>query len=125
MTPRLYLDEDTIPGLARLLRERGYDVTSAHEIGALRISDEQQLDHATSEQRAIVTSNHHDFRRIAVECADAGREHWGIILVYRQYHRDQLGVALRAFVRFLDSADADALRNTTHVLDDRNIEVAG
>jgi predicted nuclease of predicted toxin-antitoxin system len=119
LIPRLYLDEDTIPGLARLLRDAGYDVVSAHDIGALRITDDDQLAIATSQQRAIISSNHHDFRRIAIECAANGIEHWGIVLVYGQYRRNALGAAFRAVARFLDDADAEALRNTTHVLDDR------
>jgi uncharacterized protein with PIN domain len=72
LIPRLYLDEDMIPGLARLLREGGYDVVGAHDIGALRITDDEQFAIATSQQRAIVSSNHHDFRRIAMACAATG-----------------------------------------------------
>ncbi len=118
MIPRLYLDEDTIPGLARLLRENGYDVVSAHDIGALRITDDEQLAIATSQRRAIISSNHRDFRRIAIECEDNGTAHWGIILVYGQYRRDGLGAAFRDVARFLGEVDAEALRNTTHVLSD-------
>jgi hypothetical protein len=116
LIPRLYLDEDTIPGLAQLLRERGYDVTSAHEIGALHIPDEEQLAIAAADQRAILSCNHHDFRRIAIACASGGIEHWGIILLYRQYRRNELGVAARDVSRLLDETDAELLRNTSLVL---------
>src|SRR5690242_16357996 len=58
---RLYLDEDVIPEVARLLRARGIDVISVHEVGATGLSDEQQLERATAEDRVLLTNNYRDF----------------------------------------------------------------
>lgn len=81
---RLYLDEDVLPGLARLLGVQGYDVVSAHEVGALRLSDEEQLLRASAEGRAILTFNYTDFLQLGREWFRAGRAHSGIIVSYRQ-----------------------------------------
>jgi uncharacterized protein with PIN domain len=113
LTARLYLDEDTLPELAALLRDRGYDVLSAHDIGALGITDEEQLAIAISERRAIVSSNRRDFARLATHCSENGIEHWGIVLMYRQYRRRELGAGIRDFEQFLSAFGEDDLRNTT------------
>jgi hypothetical protein len=62
MTPVLYLDEDVVPGLARLLRGHGHDVVSAYERGRQGVSDEDQLRDATAEGRALLTFNYPDTR---------------------------------------------------------------
>jgi hypothetical protein len=46
---RLYLDEDVLPELARVLRSAGHDVISAHEVAALGIGDKDQLAKAATE----------------------------------------------------------------------------
>jgi len=65
LKPRLYLDEDVNPALAQLLREAGYDVISAHEVGAIAETDREQLQRATADGRAILTYNYYDFEVIA------------------------------------------------------------
>jgi hypothetical protein len=42
--------------------------------------DDEQLAHAVSEQRAIVTFNHKDFAVRHERYIAEGREHWGIVL---------------------------------------------
>jgi hypothetical protein len=65
MRARLYLDEDVLPSLARLLRSHGVNATSAHEIGATGLSDEVQLGRAAEEGRAILSFNYYDFLLLA------------------------------------------------------------
>lgn len=117
MRPRLYLDEDLLPSIAPALRARGYDVIAAREVGATGIPDEEQLARASEDNRAIVTANHHDFRRIANEWIAAGVDHAGIVLSMRQYERDELRIAIETFEGLLNGIDAEHLRNATVSLD--------
>ena len=116
MKPRLYLDEDVSPLLARLLRNLGHDVVSAHEVGTSGETDREQFRRATSGGRAILTYNYYDFEVIAREEAAAGRSHAGIIISYRQYTRRQLGALAALVAAFLESTTADELRNVTRAL---------
>lgn len=117
MKPRLYLDEDVLPELARVLRSAGYDAVSAHETGALGIGDEEQLALATSQGRALLSFNYRHFIRIARDWQAASRNHGGIIVSYRQYRRRELGELRRAVIRLLDAAAAEGLENAVYVLD--------
>jgi predicted nuclease of predicted toxin-antitoxin system len=115
--PRLYLDEDVLPELARLLREHGDDAVSAHEVGALSLPDEEQLARASIQGRAILTYNYRDFNQLGEDWFRAGRSHAGIILSYRQYSRGQVGELLRTVLALLDSVSAEELANSVQVLD--------
>lgn len=114
---RLYLDEDILPDLARLLYSRGEDVISAHDVGMRRAEDSAQLEFATDDDRAIVTSNVADFVRLSHEWTQVGRPHAGIILSHRQIRRPELGVAARRIQRLLEAVDAAGLRDTVQYLD--------
>jgi predicted nuclease of predicted toxin-antitoxin system len=75
-----YLDEDLSPVVAQLLRERGLDAISAHEIGFIQVSDQEQLDHAAAEGRALVTRNARDFRALSTDRVQRQQPHAGIIV---------------------------------------------
>lgn len=77
---KLYLDEDVDTLLAKVIRDRGYDVLSTHEANMHKSNDYQQIDFATSQGRAILTHNVRDFYRIAKEYAKINKPHAGIIL---------------------------------------------
>jgi len=62
---KLLLDEMYPSLIARELRTRGHDVVSVHESLGSGTSDEQVLDHARSEGRAVLTENVRDFRPLA------------------------------------------------------------
>lgn len=49
-------------------------------MGLVSASDQEQLNFAVSQRRAIVTSDYGDYNRLHTEYLLAGREHWGIIL---------------------------------------------
>jgi uncharacterized protein with PIN domain len=114
---RLYLDEDVLPDLARLLRIAGVDAISTHESDALGLSDEEQLARATSQGRALLSFNFRHFVPISREWSTAGRRHSGILVSYRQYPRRELGELRRVVIRLLDSVAAEELENSTYVLD--------
>jgi hypothetical protein len=107
----LYLDEDVLPELARVLRSAGIDAVSAHEVGALGTSDEDQLLRAAADGRALLSLP------LARDWAHAGRRHAGLILSYRQYRRRELRDLRRAIIRLLDSVPREQLDNAVYVLD--------
>jgi len=115
--PRLYLDEDVVPELARMLRSHGYDATSVHEAGAFELEDDEQLERASREGRTLLTYNYHDFLRIDEEWFRAGRSHAGIVISYRQSSRAELGSLFRAVVALLEALTADELQDSVAVLD--------
>jgi predicted nuclease of predicted toxin-antitoxin system len=114
---RLYLDEDVIPEVARILRSRGIDAVSVHEVGATGLSDEEQLERATAENRVLLTNNYRDFLGLFARWLEVGRPHAGIIVSYRQYTRDELRLLADAIEALLDSLDAEDLRNALQTLD--------
>jgi uncharacterized protein with PIN domain len=75
---KLYLDADVHPRIALVLRERGFDALSAQEIERKEISDEEQLEFAISQDKAILTHNTGHFAKLHKDCMDAGKEHNGI-----------------------------------------------
>lgn len=107
----LYTDEDVPDRLAPLLRERGFDASSAVEWGALGIDDAAQLNLATERQHALLTFNRDDFLALAGRWYLEGREHAGII-VSQQMGRRRLGEPLAQVCRLIDSVSADEMWNT-------------
>jgi predicted nuclease of predicted toxin-antitoxin system len=118
VTPRLYLDEDVLPDLAQLLRARGYDAVSAQEWGAFKLTDSEQLERACADQRTILTYNYRHFLDRAIEWGAEGLSHFGIVISYRQYSREQLGEVARVAESMLQSLTAEGLVNAVIVLDD-------
>lgn len=51
----LYIDEDVSALLTKLLRSRGFVVTSAQDAGLRGRSVEEQLAHAASQRKALLT----------------------------------------------------------------------
>lgn len=91
---KLHLDEDLSPVIAEILRRRGLDVSSAHEVGATQLSDAQQLHHATHAERVLVTRNLRDFVVLGGESIARGQAHAGIILVSAAFRGNEFaGIA--------------------------------
>ena len=51
---KLYLDEDISHTVAEVLRSRGYDVLSAHEVGMRSKADDKQLDYAIENELFVL-----------------------------------------------------------------------
>lgn len=77
---KLYLDEDVSSIVATALCNRGFEVTTAHQIGNLELSDVEQLEFAVSKERAILTFNAPDYINLHREYTSQGKKHWGIIV---------------------------------------------
>ena len=105
------------PEIARVMRNWREDVVSAHELGTAGLPDEVQLALEAAEGRAVVTYNYGDFARLGTDWVTIGRDHAGVIVSYRQYTRNQIGVVTRMLLRLLNTIDAETLANSVQVLD--------
>ncbi len=82
---RLLLDEQQDPAVAQRLRREKFDVKAVAERPELRsLVDEELLELATSERRALVTEDVRDFAILHRQMIAAGRHHEGIIVTSRQ-----------------------------------------
>jgi hypothetical protein len=99
---RLFTDEMIDPALAVALRQRGYDVESCREAHRhnQKIPDEDQLDYATSQGRAILTFNVGDFYQREADWKAVSRAHYGIIV---SSEVTELGTLLRLVQEHLDT----------------------
>lgn len=86
---KLYLDENLSPRIAEMLRARGLDATSVHEVGNAQLDDGAQLRYASREGRAIVTGNVAHFVLLARDAVATNTEHGGIILVPSSFRTDE------------------------------------
>lgn len=86
---RLLLDEMHAASTAASLRDLGFDVVAVTETPALRgTRDDELLQWATGEVRAIVTENVRDFVPIAHAWAAAGQPRSGLIFTNpRRFNR--------------------------------------
>jgi predicted nuclease of predicted toxin-antitoxin system len=105
--PRLYLDEDVDPLLARVLTDRGFDVLTTQDAGRIASSDADQLTFAAREGRAVVTHNAAHFATLARMYARSGMEHHGIVISDQVPFKELLARTLR----LLDRHPTESLRN--------------
>ena len=84
---RLLLDEMLTPLIARDLRERGHDALAMTERSEwMSIHDDEVIELARVERRAIVTNNLRDFRpRAAAATLPGGPGHYGMIFIPGAY----------------------------------------
>lgn len=110
----LYTDADVDTDLAAKVRQQGFDALSALEAGKTRLKDDEQLDFATAQQRAILTHNQKHFAPMHEKWLSEGREHAGIILSTQV----PMGELLHRTIRLLDQVTADEMRNNLRYLND-------
>ena len=103
----IYTDADLTKALAKELRRNGFDAIAAKELGYGKWSDEQHLEFAVSQGRAVVTKNRGDFLRLYDEYWQAGKIHYGTIITDEQ----RPGELLRRMLRLLDSVSAEEMMN--------------
>lgn len=111
---RLYLDEDVPEAIAMALRLRGYDVITVKEASNKGLTDLDQIQYATSEERVLFTHNIADFCKIHSGYINKGYEHNGLI-VSRQL---PIGVIVKALLRLLSSVNYGKIRNNIIWLSD-------
>lgn len=103
----LYTDADVHAGLAARIRRRVFDAISAYEAGNASLDDPDQLKHAVSQRRAILTCNAKDFVPLLEEWWQAGRKHYGIIAS----EQVPIGEMLRRVLRMLNTISAEDMED--------------
>lgn len=93
---KYYLDEDISPKVAELLRRKGIDAVSVHEIEMNQRSDLEQLEKATSEGRCLVTRNRNDFIKLTVQFFNEYRAHFGILVIPHTLAGDKFSLIAEA-----------------------------
>lgn len=105
---KLYLDEDISPEVAVVLRSRGYDAVSAHEIGMRAKKDEEQLEYATQNKRVLITYNVRHFAQIAENFYHKRKDHLGIVVSKKIDLREMIKLT----ENLLNKAKSDNLKNS-------------
>jgi predicted nuclease of predicted toxin-antitoxin system len=108
-TLRFHLDENCDPRIAVGLRLHGVDITTTAEAKLLEASDTEQLAHARSENRVIVTEDT-DFLRMMA----AGEESPGVIFVPAQQR--SIGRVIRDVLLVWEIYEPDDIRNRVEFL---------
>ena len=104
---KLYLDEDAPEAIAKAFILRGYDVVTIKEAARRGMTDIDQLNYASSENRVIFSFNVADFNKIHSEFINKGLNHSGIILSKQL----PIGVIVKAFLRVLPDITPEKARN--------------
>lgn len=115
MQIRLYVDEDAMArALVQGLRARGIDVLTVVEAGMSEQDDRAQLEYATTQGRVLYSFNVGHFWRLHSEYLMQGKNHAGMILVYRQ--RYSIGEQIRRLLKVLATKSAEEMTNNVHFL---------
>jgi predicted nuclease of predicted toxin-antitoxin system len=94
---RLLLDEMYPSSIADELRARGHDVVSVHAAPGRGTTDEEVLDYACEQGRAVVTENVRDYRPMAEARIAAGGSHHGLLFTTeKQWPRNNVGALITA-----------------------------
>jgi hypothetical protein len=110
MQIRLYLDEDASSrSLARELRARGIDVTTAISEGMLGEDDVAQLEFAKQQERVLYTYNVGDFYLLHTDYISQSKEHAGMILVHQR--RFNLGEQIKRTLKLIATLSAEDMHN--------------
>jgi hypothetical protein len=112
---RLYVDEDAAQqAVVDGLRSCGLDVQTVLDLQLEAMSDEEQLEYATANNRTIYTLNVGDFAKLHSEWLANDRQHAGIIAIPRQ--RYSIGEKVRRIVEFAQSTSGDEMMDRIEFL---------
>jgi hypothetical protein len=102
---KLLLDEQISGKVAERLRKRGHDIVATTAEPALRgLSDPDLFEVAQAQKQAVVTYNRPDFEAIVRECAEAGREHHGLVIVHpTRFPSNDFGRLAASLAKLLES----------------------
>ncbi|KHE93240.1 MAG: DUF5615 family PIN-like protein [Candidatus Scalindua rubra] len=77
---KLYLDEDISHTVAEVLRSRGYDVLSAHQMGMRSRADDEQLDYAVENEWTLIAFNARHLAPLVKKLHEEGHDHFGVVV---------------------------------------------
>ncbi len=97
---RLLLDEDLSPKIAELLRKKGIDVVSVHEVGRIGLSDKSQLEYAASEGRCFVTRNRNDYIILTRQFFSSNKPHKGVLIISSSHRFDDFSAIAKAITKY-------------------------
>ena len=100
--------------LDRALRARGIDVITALDAGVIGRTDEQQLEYATTQGRALYGFNVAHFYRLHTAYVTQGKSHAGIVLARQQ--RYSVAEQTRHLLRLVASKSAADMKNRVEFL---------
>jgi hypothetical protein len=100
--------------LARALRARNVDVTTALEQDMIERSDWAHLDYATAQGRVLYSFNVGDFYRLHAEYLTQGKSHAGIIVSPQQSY--SIGEQMRRLLRLAATKSAEQMCNNIEFL---------
>lgn len=101
---RLLLDEMYPALVAHELQRRGHDVVSVHETPGSGTADEEVLEYAREQGRALLTENVRDYRPLAEALLTAGARHSGLVFTTeKRWPRSNPGALIGALDQLLES----------------------
>lgn len=110
---KLYLDQMFRIGVAQALREQGYDVLRASEIGHARADDQQILQKAIIENRILITLDEHFGDWVILPLS----RHSGVIRI--KVHPTTSEKVLKLLPPFLQSHTQEQFKNYLVILSER------
>lgn len=111
-SPRLLLDEHIWAYLAKLLREQGFDVIHVNEVDLVATPDDEIMEYAVGEHRAVVTFNIKHYIPLSIQYFEDGKEHYGVV-VSKAISQGELQ---RRVTKLLESVTAEELMNAVRYL---------
>jgi hypothetical protein len=106
--PLVYADENFDLRVVETLRERGFDILAASEVGMLRRDDPAQLAYAASIGRVLLSFNRDDFRRLHARFQETSRRHAGIVLLPQRGPRERRVIRASMLLDWLATFEAGA-----------------
>ncbi len=109
---RLLLDENVPSVLAKVLKEHGFEVVRAQEVGLQGADDETQLAWAMEHGYVLFTFDKGTMVLTVRKWIQAGQGHAGVIIC-EQMPREAIGVIVRRLLNVAKVHTNEALKNVT------------